>query len=66
MLVYVIFRLIDMDRMYMLIKRKEDEKMATITEIKRAIDILSPAQFQEFCDSFLVKEGYDNIVGLGT
>lgn len=55
-----------MDRMYMLIKRKEDEKMATITEIKRAIDILSPAQFQEFCDSFLVKEGYDNIVGLGT
>lgn len=40
--------------------------MATITEIKRAIDTLSPAQFQEFCDSFLVKEGYDNIVGLGT
>ena len=39
--------------------------MATITDIKRKIDELAPAQFQEFCDTMLSKLGYGIVNGLG-
>ena len=39
--------------------------MATITDIKRSIDELSPAQFQEFCDTMLSKLGYGVVNSLG-
>lgn len=39
--------------------------MPTITDIKRRILELSPASFQEFCDSFLYKEGYRYLHGYG-
>lgn len=35
--------------------------MATITEVKMKIQELSPAQFQEFCDSFLRRIGYTSM-----
>ena len=39
--------------------------MADITDIKRKILELSPANFQEFCDAFLQKKGYGLIHGYG-
>ena len=40
--------------------------MATITTIKERIASLDQASFQILCDSYLSKEGYPNIVALGT
>lgn len=40
--------------------------MATITTLKEKILTLDQASFQILCDSFLSKEGYPNIVSLGT
>lgn len=40
--------------------------MATITKIKERIASLDQASFQILCDSYLSKEGYPNIVALGT
>lgn len=40
--------------------------MATITTIKERIVTLDQASFQILCDSYLSKEGYPNIVALGT
>lgn len=40
--------------------------MATITTIKERIALLDQASFQILCDSYLSKEGYPNIVALGT
>lgn len=40
--------------------------MATITTIKERIASLNQASFQILCDSYLSKEGYPNIVALGT
>lgn len=39
--------------------------MPSITDVKRRIIELSPAGFQEFCDSFLHKKGYGNVHGYG-
>lgn len=39
--------------------------MANITDIKRRIQELAPAQFQEFCDTFLSKKGYGRVHGYG-
>lgn len=39
--------------------------MATITDVKKRIKELSPAQFQEFCDVLISKEGYGKVHGLG-
>lgn len=40
--------------------------MATITTVKEKILTLDQASFQILCDSYLSKEGYPNIVSLGT
>ena len=40
--------------------------MATITTIKEKIISLDQASFQILCDAYLSKEGYPNIVALGT
>lgn len=40
--------------------------MATITSVKERINQLNPASFQILCDELLSKEGYPNIVSLGT
>ena len=40
--------------------------MATITTIKERIAAMDQASFQILCDSYLSKEGYPNIVALGT
>ena len=40
--------------------------MATITTIKEKIVSLDQASFQILCDAYLSKEGYPNIVALGT
>lgn len=40
--------------------------MATITTIKERIISLDQASFQILCDAYLSKEGYPNIVALGT
>ncbi len=40
--------------------------MAIITKIKEKILTLNEASFQILCDSYLSKEGYPNIVSLGT
>ena len=40
--------------------------MATITTIKERIAAMDQAGFQILCDSYLSKEGYPNIVALGT
>ncbi len=34
--------------------------MASITDIKRRILELSPAPFQEFCDTLISKHGYES------
>lgn len=39
--------------------------MQNITDIKRRIMELGPAEFQEFCDTFLFKKGYGNVHGYG-
>ena len=39
--------------------------MATITDVKRRIQELSPAPFQEFCDTLLHKIGYGKVHGYG-
>ena len=39
--------------------------MAIITDIKKRIQELSPAQFQEFCDVLIHKKGYGIVHGLG-
>ena len=39
--------------------------MASITDIKRRILELSPAPFQEFCDTIISKHGYGVVHGLG-
>lgn len=39
--------------------------MPSIRDIKRRICELGPADFQEFCDTFLYKKGYENILGYG-
>lgn len=39
--------------------------MAIITDIKKRIQELSPAQFQEFCDVLIHKMGYGIVHGLG-
>ena len=39
--------------------------LPSIRDIKRKILDLGPADFQEFCDTFLYKKGYENIVGYG-
>lgn len=40
--------------------------MATITQVKDRINQLDQASFQILCDALLSREGYSNIVGLGT
>ena len=40
--------------------------MAIITSVKERINQLNQANFQILCDEFLSKEGYPNIVALGT
>ena len=40
--------------------------MAIITTIKERINALSPGDFQILCDAYLLKEGYSNIMCLGT
>lgn len=40
--------------------------MAIITRVKERINQLNQAGFQILCDAFLVREGYPNIVALGT
>lgn len=40
--------------------------MATITSVKNRINQLNQASFQILCDELLSKEGYPNIVSLGT
>lgn len=40
--------------------------MATITAIKERITQLNPASFQILCDAYLSREGYPNLVALGT
>lgn len=40
--------------------------MATITSVKERINQLNQASFQILCDNLLSKEGYPNIVALGT
>lgn len=40
--------------------------MATITTVKERIDQLDQASFQILCDAFLAREGYPNLVALGT
>lgn len=40
--------------------------MATITAIKDSINRLDPAGFQILCDDYLSREGYPNLVSLGT
>lgn len=40
--------------------------MATITDIKDSINRLDPAGFQILCDDYLSREGYPNLVCLGT
>ena len=40
--------------------------MATITAIKERITQLNPAGFQILCDAYLSREGYPNLVALGT
>ena len=40
--------------------------MATITTIKERITQLDPAGFQILCDAYLSREGYPNLVALGT
>ena len=39
--------------------------MSSITDIKRRIIELGPAEFQEFCDTFLSKKGCGNVHGYG-
>lgn len=39
--------------------------MATITDIKRRIQELAPAQFQELCDTLISKNGYGAVHGYG-
>ena len=39
--------------------------MASITDIKRRILELAPAQFQEFCDTLISKQGYGVVHGYG-
>lgn len=46
------------------VERRRD--MATITSVKERINQLNPASFQILCDELLSKEGYPNIVSLGT
>lgn len=46
--------------------KKRRAFMAIITEIKRKIDELDAGSFQILCDAYLAKEGYPNIVSLGT
>ena len=41
------------------------ENMATITDIKRCIQELGPAPFQEFCDTLISKHGYGIVHGYG-
>ena len=40
--------------------------MATITSVKQKILALDPGSFQSLCDAYLSREGYPNIVSLGT
>lgn len=40
--------------------------MATITAIKQKIQQLDPGSFQNLCDAYLSREGYPNLVALGT
>lgn len=40
--------------------------MATITTIKQRIEQLDAGSFQLLCDAYLTKEGYPNLVALGT
>ena len=40
--------------------------MATVTAIKQRIAALDAGSFQILCDAYLSKEGYSNIVCLGT
>ena len=40
--------------------------MATITAIKERIAQPNPAGFQLLCDAYLSREGYPNLVALGT
>ena len=46
------------------VERRRD--MAIITSVKERINQLNQANFQILCDEFLSKEGYPNIVALGT
>lgn len=39
--------------------------MAKLTDIKRKIDELNPASFQEFCDALLSKKGDEFVHGYG-
>ncbi|RRD33445.1 hypothetical protein [Streptococcus sp. OH4692_COT-348] len=39
--------------------------MTTITDIKNRIQTLSPANFQEFCDCLIYKNGYGKVHGYG-
>ena len=39
--------------------------MPKFTDIKRKIDELNPASFQEFCDALLSKKGYTFVHGYG-
>ena len=43
----------------------EEYTMSNITDVKRRIIELGPAEFQEFCDSFLHKKGYGFVLGYG-
>ena len=40
--------------------------MATITTIKQRIEQLDAGHFQILCDAYLSREGYPNLVALGT
>ena len=39
--------------------------MTTITDIKGRVQGLSPARFQEFCDTLIHKNGYGRVHGYG-